>query len=60
MDETLHDMNHQSARIKSDLRDLQQERNSLKHDVAVLNKQLQNVNDKVRLCVNYPLIGENI
>lgn len=48
MDETIQAANHQSARLKSDLRFSQQERDSLKHDVAVLNKRLQNVNDKVR------------
>ncbi|XP_073338852.1 ninein isoform X1 [Pagrus major] len=45
-EETLQAVNHQSVRLKSDLRVLQQERDSLKHDVAVLHKQLQNVNDK--------------
>lgn len=48
MEETLQAVNHQSVRLKSDLRVLQQERDSLKHDVAVLHKQLQNVNDRVR------------
>ncbi|XP_045918222.1 ninein isoform X3 [Micropterus dolomieu] len=46
MDETIQAANHQSARLKSDLRFSQQERDSIKHDVAVLNKRLQNVNDK--------------
>nr|XP_046269232.1 ninein isoform X3 [Scatophagus argus] len=46
LDETLQAVNQQSARFKSDLRVLQQERDSLKHDVAVLHKQLQNVTDK--------------
>ncbi|XP_059208937.1 ninein isoform X2 [Centropristis striata] len=45
-DETLQVVNHQSALLKSDFRVLQQERDSLKHEVAVLHKQLQNVNDK--------------
>lgn len=48
VEETLQAVNHQSVRLKSDLRVLQQERDSLKHDVAVLHKQLQNVNDRVR------------
>uniref|UniRef100_A0A671WEE2 Ninein n=1 Tax=Sparus aurata TaxID=8175 RepID=A0A671WEE2_SPAAU len=46
VEETLQAVNHQSVRLKSDLRVLQQERDSLKHDVAVLHKQLQNVNDR--------------
>uniref|UniRef100_A0AAQ5YWX9 EF-hand domain-containing protein n=1 Tax=Amphiprion ocellaris TaxID=80972 RepID=A0AAQ5YWX9_AMPOC len=45
-DETLQAVNHQSARLKSDLRVLQQEKDSLKREVAVLHKQLQNTNDK--------------
>ncbi|XP_041810301.1 ninein isoform X2 [Chelmon rostratus] len=45
-DETLQAVNHQCARLKSDLNVLQQERDSLKHDVAVIHKQLQKVNDK--------------
>ena len=48
MDETLQAVSHQSARLKSDLRVLQQERDSLKLENSVLHKQLQNVNDKVR------------
>lgn len=48
MDETLQAVSHQSARRKSDLHDVQQERDSLKHNVTVLNKQLHDVNDKVR------------
>ncbi|XP_034713446.1 ninein isoform X1 [Etheostoma cragini] len=46
MDETLQALNHQSARLKSDLHVLQQERDSLKLEVSVLHKRLQNVNDK--------------
>ncbi|XP_074517876.1 uncharacterized protein nin isoform X3 [Sebastes fasciatus] len=46
VDETLQAVNHQSARLKSDQRVLQQERDSLKREVSVLHKQLQNVNDK--------------
>uniref|UniRef100_A0A3P8SPD6 Ninein n=1 Tax=Amphiprion percula TaxID=161767 RepID=A0A3P8SPD6_AMPPE len=45
-DETLQAVNQQSARLKSDLRVLQQEKDSLKREVAVLHKQLQNTNDK--------------
>ncbi|XP_026154680.1 ninein isoform X2 [Mastacembelus armatus] len=45
-EETLQAVNHQSARLKTDLRVLQQDRDSLKHEVAVLHKQLQNANDK--------------
>ncbi|XP_076604864.1 uncharacterized protein nin isoform X8 [Chaetodon auriga] len=45
-DETLQAVNHQCARLKSDLRVVQQERDSLTRDVAVLQKQLQNVTDK--------------
>lgn len=48
LDESLQAVRHQGARLKSDLRGLQQERDSLKYDVSVLHKQLQNVNDKVR------------
>lgn len=47
MDETLQAVNHQSAQLKSDLRVVQQERESFKREVAVLHKQLQNANDKV-------------
>ncbi|KAL7380088.1 hypothetical protein ABVT39_011511 [Epinephelus coioides] len=39
-------VSNQSARLKSDLRVLQQERDSLKQEVAVLHKQLQNVSEK--------------
>ncbi|XP_035850754.1 ninein isoform X2 [Sander lucioperca] len=46
VDETLQAVSHQSARLKSDLRVLQQERDSLKLEVSMLHKQLQNVNDK--------------
>lgn len=48
MDETLQVVNHKNALLKSVLHDLQQEKDSLKHDVVVLTKQLQNVSDKVR------------
>ncbi|XP_072222141.1 uncharacterized protein [Leuresthes tenuis] len=46
VDEGFTAANRQSVRLKSDLRVLQQERDSLKHELAVLNKQLQNANDK--------------
>ncbi|XP_049918024.1 ninein isoform X3 [Epinephelus moara] len=46
VDETLQAVSNQSARLKSDLRVLQQERDSLKQEVAVLHKQLQNVSEK--------------
>ncbi|KAK9534031.1 hypothetical protein VZT92_009106 [Zoarces viviparus] len=46
VDEGLQAVNHQSARLKSELRVSQKERDSLKRDVAVLHKKLQNVNDK--------------
>lgn len=52
LDETLRAVNHQSACLQSDLQDLQQERDSLKHDVSVLKKQLQNVNEKVRRLID--------
>ncbi|KAM8913637.1 uncharacterized protein AB9W97_005444 isoform 3-T3 [Spinachia spinachia] len=45
-DETLQAVNHQSARLKSDLRVSQQETESLRHEVDVLHKKLQHVNDK--------------
>uniref|UniRef100_A0A3Q2Q979 Ninein (GSK3B interacting protein) n=1 Tax=Fundulus heteroclitus TaxID=8078 RepID=A0A3Q2Q979_FUNHE len=45
-DESFKVVNRQSARLKSDLRAVQQEKDSLKHEVAVLHKQLQNANDK--------------
>uniref|UniRef100_A0A4W6FNW1 Ninein (GSK3B interacting protein) n=1 Tax=Lates calcarifer TaxID=8187 RepID=A0A4W6FNW1_LATCA len=44
--------NHQSARLKSDVRVLQKEKDSLKHEVAVLHKQLQNANDKVNMALH--------
>uniref|UniRef100_A0A8P4KA98 Ninein (GSK3B interacting protein) n=1 Tax=Dicentrarchus labrax TaxID=13489 RepID=A0A8P4KA98_DICLA len=47
--ETLQAVNHQSARLTSDFCVLQQERDLLQHDVAVLQKQLQNVTDKNRV-----------
>uniref|UniRef100_A0A665TL56 Ninein (GSK3B interacting protein) n=1 Tax=Echeneis naucrates TaxID=173247 RepID=A0A665TL56_ECHNA len=46
LDETLQSVNHQSACLKTDVRVLQKERDSLKHEVAVLHKQLQNANDR--------------
>ncbi|XP_035529363.1 ninein isoform X2 [Morone saxatilis] len=49
VDETLQAVNHQSARLTSEFCVLQQERDLLQHDVAVLQKQLQNVTDKNRV-----------
>uniref|UniRef100_A0A8D3C9M7 Ninein n=1 Tax=Scophthalmus maximus TaxID=52904 RepID=A0A8D3C9M7_SCOMX len=46
LDETCQSVSHQSARLKADVRVLQKERDSLKREVAVLNKQLQNATDK--------------
>ncbi|XP_047193512.1 ninein isoform X2 [Scophthalmus maximus] len=46
VDETCQSVSHQSARLKADVRVLQKERDSLKREVAVLNKQLQNATDK--------------
>ncbi|XP_028293611.1 ninein isoform X2 [Gouania willdenowi] len=48
-DKTLQALNLHSSRLKSDLHALQQERDSLQQEVAVLNKQLQNANDKNRV-----------
>ncbi|XP_028251534.1 ninein isoform X2 [Parambassis ranga] len=45
-DETLQAVNCQSVRLKSDFHALQQERDSFKHEVTKLHKQLQNANDK--------------
>lgn len=47
LDETLKAVNRQSSCLQSDLEDLEQERDSLKHYVSLLKKQLQNVTDKV-------------
>lgn len=47
LDETLQAVNRQSSCLQSDLEDLEQERDSLKHYVTLLKKQLQNVTDKV-------------
>ncbi|XP_047466169.1 ninein isoform X7 [Mugil cephalus] len=46
VDDSLQGVSRQNARLKSDLRVVQQERDSLKHEVTVLHKQLQNANDK--------------
>uniref|UniRef100_A0A8C3AGQ5 Ninein n=1 Tax=Cyclopterus lumpus TaxID=8103 RepID=A0A8C3AGQ5_CYCLU len=46
LEETLQAANHQSTHLKSDLRVSQQEKESLKHEVVVLHKKLQNVNNK--------------
>lgn len=47
-DETSQAVHHQSARLKADVRVLQKERDSLKHELAVLHKRLQNASDKVQ------------
>ncbi|XP_061699449.1 ninein [Syngnathoides biaculeatus] len=46
MDETLHAFSHQRACLRSELRSTQQDRDSLRQDVAMLRRQLQNVTDK--------------
>ncbi|XP_051942592.1 ninein isoform X2 [Hippocampus zosterae] len=46
MDDTLQALNHQKARLRSDLRVVQQDRDSLRQEVAVLRKHLQNASDK--------------
>ncbi|XP_055361389.1 ninein isoform X3 [Betta splendens] len=48
-DETLQAVTHQSSRLKADVCVLEQEKDSLKHELAVLHKQLQNADDKNRL-----------
>lgn len=48
IEESLEDVTHQNGCLRSDLLDVQHERDFLKHDVTVLRKQLQNVNEKVR------------
>ncbi|KAJ8411897.1 hypothetical protein AAFF_G00155350 [Aldrovandia affinis] len=45
-EEALQTVNVQSARLKSDLRVTQQEKEALKQEVISLHKQLQNANDK--------------
>ncbi|XP_061552628.1 ninein isoform X2 [Phycodurus eques] len=46
MDDTLHAFSHQRACLRSDLRSTQQDRDSLRQEVAMLHKQLQNVTDE--------------
>uniref|UniRef100_A0A8K9XV15 Ninein n=1 Tax=Oncorhynchus mykiss TaxID=8022 RepID=A0A8K9XV15_ONCMY len=46
LDESLQSVNLQNARLKSDLRVSQQEKDALKQEVMSLHKQLQNANDK--------------
>uniref|UniRef100_A0A3Q2Z5Y0 Ninein (GSK3B interacting protein) n=1 Tax=Hippocampus comes TaxID=109280 RepID=A0A3Q2Z5Y0_HIPCM len=46
MDDTLQALSHQKACLRSDLRIMQQDRDSLRQEVAVLRKQLQNASDK--------------
>ncbi|XP_035236068.1 ninein isoform X2 [Anguilla anguilla] len=45
-EEALQTVNSQNARLKSDLRVTQQEKEALKQEVMSLHKQLQNANDK--------------
>ncbi|KAF5901596.1 ninein isoform X2, partial [Clarias magur] len=49
LDFTLQGLTQQNARLKSDLRITQQERDALKQEVISLHKQLQNANEKCRL-----------
>lgn len=60
MEENLQTVNHQSTRLKSDLRVSQQERDSLKHEVALLHKQLQNAVDKVRFLFLYSKVKDKL
>ncbi|XP_037096988.1 ninein isoform X1 [Syngnathus acus] len=46
MDDSLQSLSHQKACLRSDLRVMQQERDSLRQEVGVLHKQLQNAADK--------------
>ena len=55
VDETCQAVNHQSSRLKADVRVLQKERDSLKREVTVLHKRLQNSNDKVRCFPSWSL-----
>lgn len=47
LDFTLQGLTQQNARLKSDLRITQQERDTLKQEVISKHKQLQNTNEKV-------------
>ncbi|XP_060782186.1 ninein isoform X2 [Neoarius graeffei] len=47
LDSTLQGLTQQNARLKSDLRITQQERETLKQEVISLHKQLQNANEKM-------------
>ncbi|XP_068608338.1 ninein [Brachionichthys hirsutus] len=49
LEETVQAVDHQSARLKADLRVSQQERDSLRRDVSLLRKRLQVLNDKNRV-----------
>ncbi|KAF4090474.1 hypothetical protein AMELA_G00052550 [Ameiurus melas] len=49
LDFTLQGLTQQNARLKSDLRVTQQERDTLKQEVISLHKQLQNASEKCRL-----------
>uniref|UniRef100_A0A3B4BBX2 EF-hand domain-containing protein n=1 Tax=Periophthalmus magnuspinnatus TaxID=409849 RepID=A0A3B4BBX2_9GOBI len=46
-DDTLQAVTLQSSRLKADVRVLQQQKDSLQHEVSLLYKKLQNANDKV-------------
>lgn len=46
LDFTLQGLTQQNARLKSDLRVTQQERDTLKQEVISMHKQLQNTNEK--------------
>ncbi|XP_072534333.1 uncharacterized protein nin [Salminus brasiliensis] len=49
VDSTVQGLTQQNARLKSDLRITQQERDALKQEVISLHKQLQTANEKCRL-----------
>ncbi|XP_029685020.1 ninein isoform X1 [Takifugu rubripes] len=49
IEESLEDVTHQNGCLRSELLDVQRERDFLKHDITVLRKQLQNVNEKNRV-----------
>uniref|UniRef100_A0A3B4DW92 EF-hand domain-containing protein n=1 Tax=Pygocentrus nattereri TaxID=42514 RepID=A0A3B4DW92_PYGNA len=49
LDSTLQGLAQQNARLKSDLRITQQERDALKQEVISLHKQLQNANEKMSI-----------
>lgn len=49
LDSSLQTVTQQNARLKSDLRITQQERDALKQEVISLHKQFQAANEKVRI-----------